>query len=97
MNPPQAAPTYRVTCETHDEAVLHCLNALAYFSESENDSPVGAGSAVSLTGMTPPVGWVREMGRVIFNFSDPRRRGTFLGEATRLLSGKWIRLDLGEG
>lgn len=96
MNPPQAATSYCVTCETHDEAVLHCLNALAYFSEREQDAAAAADRVVSLPGLPAPDGWARESGRVVFNFSDARRRGTFLGEATRLLSGKWIRIDLHE-
>ena len=79
---------YSVTCVTHDEAVLHCLNALAWFAEHVGRSGTNgvAGDAIRW-----PEGWVREEGRIVFQFSDPRRRNLFLGEATRLLSGKWMR------
>lgn len=97
MSPQHTAPSYTVTCQTHDEAVLHCLHALAYFSENVAESTVsGTSAGVELGGPIAPGGWARDDGRVTFQFSDQRRRGTFLGEATRLLSGKWIRLALGE-
>jgi hypothetical protein len=81
---------YSVTCVTHDEAVLHCLNALAYFAECTGAGGE-PGSPVALTGLAWPEGWEPEDGQVTFHFSDPRRRGLFLGEATRLLPGKWTR------
>ena len=96
MNPQQTATSFSVTCQTHDEAVLHCLHALAYFSERVG-APNDRHDSVSLSGFTAPEGWDRVEGRVTFQFSDQRRRGVFLGEATRLLSGKWIRLDGGRG
>lgn len=89
----QTATTHSVTCETHDEAVLQCLTALARFAERTGEgsgSPPGASSAA----VVAPGGWGREDGRVTYQFSDQRRRGIFLGEATRLLSGKWLRVDL---
>lgn len=92
MNPQQTATSFNVTCETHDEAVLHCLNALAYFSERVGE-PNATRQSVSLADLPAPDGWNRAEGRVTFHFSDQRRRGVFLGEATRLLSGKWLRLD----
>ena len=96
MNPQQSAASNSVTCETHDEAVLHCLNALAHFSERAGE-PSDDRRSVPLSGVAAPDGWDRVQGRVTFHFSDQRRRGVFLGEATRLLSGKWIRLDGGRG
>jgi hypothetical protein len=84
---------YSVTCVTHDEAVLHCLNALAHFAEQVGAA--GAGDApVGLPGLAWPDDWERDSGKVTFHFSDQRRRGLFLGEATRLLSGKWTRLSV---
>lgn len=87
----QPSQPYSVTCVTHDEAVLHCLNALAYFTELVGTEP-GPGTTVELSGLTWPHQWEREDGRIQFHFSDPRRRSMFLGEATRLLAGKWTRI-----
>lgn len=96
MNPQQTATSFSVTCETHDEAVLHCLHALAHFSERVGE-PDASHRHVSLSAATAPEGWDRVEGRITFHFSDLRRRGVFLGEATRLLSGKWIRRDGSRG
>lgn len=82
---------FSVTCVTHDEAVLHCLNALAHFAEHVQGSG-GEGSPIDVAELAWPDGWAREDGRITFQFSDPRRRGLFLGEATRLLAGKWTRI-----
>ena len=80
-----------VTCETHDEAVVHCLAALAHFAEHVAIDDTRESLAFVLPAEH---GWDREDGRVTFRFSDHRRRGAFLGEATRLLSGKWTRAAL---
>lgn len=82
---------FGVTCETHDPAVLHCLTALSHFAEY---GAFNVGQETRRAPMTVPRGWLREDGRVTFRFSDPMRRGAFLGEATRLLAGKWIRVEL---
>lgn len=89
----RASQPYSVTCVTHDEAVLHCLNALAYFAEQVGSNRDG-GSTIALSELAWPDEWAREDGRVTFHFSDPRRRNLFLGEATRLLSGKWTRMPI---
>lgn len=86
----QLPKPHHVTCVTHDEAVLHCLNALAYFAERVGADREG-GSTIALSGLAWPEQWAQEDGRITFHFSDPRRRNLFLGEATRLLSGKWTR------
>ena len=89
---PSSQP-FSVTCVTHDEAVLHCLNALAYFAERIGSEQNGE-STIELSGLAWPREWEREDGRITFQFSDPRRRNLFLGEATRLLSGKWTRMPI---
>lgn len=89
-----AATTYSVTCETHDEAVLQCLTALARFAERTGESGSGSPPGAPSAAVVAPGGWGREDGRVTYLFTDQRRRGIFLGEATRLLSGKWLRVDL---
>lgn len=94
MDSQQHAGTFTVTCEAHDEAVVHCLNALAYYSEHVAEGSGARGVAQNPPLLTPPTTWARESGQVTFHFSDARRRGVFLGEATRLLSGKWIRFDM---
>ena len=83
---------YSVTCVTHDEAVLHCLNALAHFAEQVGAA--GENVPMGLRGVAWPDEWERDSGKMTFHFSDQRRRGLFLGEATRLLSGKWTRLSV---
>lgn len=93
---PQSRYPFAVTCETHDEAVMHCLNALSVFAEyhaAGSEAP-GMVAPSETTMLGEAARWGREDGRVTFRFSDPRRRGTFLGEATRLLSGKWTRVEL---
>lgn len=94
MDTEQTATSYSVTCETHDEAVLQCLTALARFAERAGESGNGSPQGVSSAAVVASGGWGREDGRVTYQFSDQRRRGIFLGEATRLLSGKWLRVDL---
>lgn len=94
MNPQQTVNTYTVTCETHDEAVLQCLTALARFAERAGDSGNVTNASVHSSAVVAPGGWGREDGRVTYQFSDQHRRGIFLGEATRLLSGKWLRVEL---
>lgn len=95
MDPHQTATSYSVTCETHDEAVFHCLTALAHFAvrAGEPDSPADSAVDTDPEGIAPG-GWGRDDGRVTYHFADQRRRGIFLGEATRLLSGKWLRVEL---
>jgi len=95
---PHTAHTYTVTCESHDEAVVHCLVALAHFAEHTMlDEEAAAGGALEPCTPAPAdLGWEREEGRVTFRFSEQGRRGIFLGEATRLLSGKWTRAAVTE-
>lgn len=90
----QQTATHSVTCETHDEAVLQCLTALARFAERSGEPASSSGQGASSAAVVAPGGWGRENGRITYQFSDQRRRGIFLGEATRLLSGKWLRVDL---
>jgi hypothetical protein len=76
---------YSLTVETQDDAVLFCLRALWQFAERHPSVP--SELERSATGE-----WRRGEGRVKFHFSNPYNRGDFLGEATRLLAGKWTRL-----
>lgn len=77
---------YSLTLTTHDSAVLYCLRALWHYAE-EHDAP-----PTTVVTLTPPGESQSEAeGTVTFRFSDPRHRSDFLGEATRLLAGKWMR------
>jgi hypothetical protein len=81
---------YSLTVTTQDTAVLYCLRALWHYAE-EHDSPASARALA-------PRGESRseQDGTVTFRFSDPRHRSDFLGEATRLLAGKWMRHGLSD-
>jgi len=79
---------YSLTCQTDDEAVLFCLRGLWRFAERLPPATEGWAEDVD--------GWRAMGGRVVLRFSDPRRRSTFLGEATRLLAGKWVRLAISD-
>jgi hypothetical protein len=81
---------YSLTVTTQDSAVLYCLRALWHYAE-EHDSPP---NAVTLT--PPSESQSDQDGTVTFRFSDPRHRSDFLGEATRLLAGKWMRHGLSD-
>lgn len=76
---------YSITVETQDDAVLFCLRALWQYAE-RHPTPA-TDHQIASTGE-----WRMGDGRVTFRFSNPYNRGDFLGEATRLLAGKWTRL-----
>ena len=73
---------YSITVEPQDDAVLFCLRALWQYAEREPASTIG---------LTTTGEWRTDEGRVTFRFSNPYNRSDFLGEATRLLAGKWTR------
>jgi hypothetical protein len=76
---------YSITVETQDDAVLFCLRALWQYAERHPTAPNG--HDMTMTG-DARLG----EGRTTFRFSNPYNRGDFLGEATRLLAGKWTRV-----
>ena len=75
---------YSITVETQDDAVLFCLRALWQYAERH---PLPEFAELATTDE-----WRLSDGRVTFRFSNAYNRGDFLGEATRLLAGKWTRL-----
>ena len=75
---------YSITVETQDDAVLYCLRALWQYAERHPLPPDGELATTSE--------WRLGEGRITFRFSNPYNRGDFLGEATRLLAGKWTRI-----
>lgn len=76
---------YSITVETQDDAVMFCLRALWQYAERH---PVPATSS----DLTASEEWRAGDGRITFRFSNPYNRADFLGEATRLLAGKWTRV-----
>jgi hypothetical protein len=76
---------YSLTVSPQDTAVLYCLRALWHYAEEHHASPNSAPLA------PPGESHMESEGTVTFRFSDPRHRSDFLGEATRLLAGKWMR------
>lgn len=80
---------YTIVCETHDAAVVFCLRALCEFADGRSDlaPPTAA----------PSGAWSTSGGSLTFRFGDGRNRALFLGEATRLLPGKWVRLAMTDG
>lgn len=80
----QLTPQYSLTCQTDDEAVYYCLLALWRWAEA---APLDAPLAIDSVDA-----WRTRGGEFVLSFGNGRARGAFLGEATRLLSGKWLRL-----
>lgn len=79
---------HTLTCQTDDEAVYYCLVALWRWAEG---APPDASS-----GEESVDAWRARGGEFLLRFTSPRTRGAFLGEATRLLSGKWLRLGIAD-
>lgn len=76
---------YSLTVEAQDAAVLYCLRALWQYAEREPHTSSNETFAAANE-------WRAADGQVTFRFSNPYNRADFLGEATRLLAGKWTRL-----
>lgn len=78
---------HSLTVETHDRAVLFCLRGLCECVEQYPASDIALADA-------DVNAWSTSDGRITFRFSDARHRSAFLGDATRLLAGKWMRVGL---
>jgi hypothetical protein len=78
---------YSITVVTQDRAVFFCLRGLCEAAEEDPAREIGLAEA----GITA---WVNADGRVKLRFSDAKYRSAFLGDATRLLAGKWTRIVL---
>ncbi|HEY9228357.1 MAG TPA: hypothetical protein VIP11_16995 [Gemmatimonadaceae bacterium] len=89
MNLERARYRYSITVETQDDAVLFCLRALWQYAERR---PAPATSS----DLTATDEWRAGEGRITFRFSNPYNRADFLGEATRLLAGKWTRFGMSD-
>ena len=89
MNADSSRFRYSITVETQDDAVLFCLRGLSEFAER---TP----AAITALDRTATGEWRTDNGRFTFRFSTARNRGDFLGEATRLLAGKWTRIALSD-
>ena len=69
--------------------MLFCLRALWQYAERHPWSPTHL--EISMTG-----DWSEQERQVTFRFTNPFNRGDFLGEATRLLAGKWTRVGMSD-
>lgn len=76
---------YSITCETSDEAVLHCLRSLGHFAEQ-------SGPINIVWGGTNAESWRKNLGVFKMYFTRPEYRDRFIEEANRLLEGHWKRL-----
>lgn len=76
---------YSITCRSSEEAVLHCLKALADYAEGgghKNTSCLEASMAE----------WNRP-DRVTLRFTSPDNRSEFRRIARELLGGRWAEYD----
>jgi hypothetical protein len=95
MSDEQRNYQYSIVCQTHDRAVLFCLRALCEFADGRFDGGALPSTSSAASG-TGPDDWSESGGQFTLRFSDSRDRATFLGEATRLLPGKWLRLGMSD-
>lgn len=87
ISEPHAQFPFSLTVETQDRAVLFCLRGLCANVEQDADWATALAEA-------SVDAWTKAEGCVTFRFSAPRHRSAFLGDATRLLAGKWMRVAL---
>src|SRR5688572_9890861 len=73
---------YSVTCDTADEAVLHCLRSLGHFAEESGPINIVWGGTNAET-------WRKNLGQFKLRFTQAKFRQRFIDEANRLLSGHW--------
>ncbi len=69
---------FNVTCHTHDEAVLHCLRALAAYAQKK-------GNKYKTWGGSGKKEWERDGHQVTFRFTKREYRDAFEQETQRLL------------
>ena len=78
---------YRITIETDDEAVLHCLRSLSQYAQMDGNKRIPWGG-------TKKQDWQRDGHRVKFHFTCSEYRRTFINEAGRLLPASlWMIID----
>ena len=73
---------YSITCRSADEAVLHCLKALADFAE-------GGGHKRSAWVDAAVAAWDRDQDLVTLRFTTQSNRDAFRRKARELLGGRW--------
>lgn len=69
---------YSITCKTTDEAVLHCLRALAQYVEHAQYPQIGWGG-------TTKQSWLHNNHEFTVRFTNPAYRTQFVQEAQRVL------------
>jgi hypothetical protein len=73
---------FSVTCQTQDDAVLHCLRGLCQWAEKHSPRQIAWGG-------TGEDVWKRSNATVTFHFSNPNYRQTFIQKADALLGTTW--------
>lgn len=73
---------YSVSCQTGDAGVLHCPRGLCHFAERDQRKNIAWGH-------TGEKEWEANDGVVVFRFTRPDYRETFVREGNRLLPGLW--------
>jgi hypothetical protein len=73
---------YSITCNTDDVAVLFCLRALCQLATQEAMPQIGWGG-------TGRAEWSENAGNFVLRFTNADAREVFVGEANRLLAGRW--------
>ena len=78
---------YSVTFHSDDLAAVHCLRALAQYSQKKGNNRIPWGN-------TKESDWQRSNNQVTFHFSKPEYRDGLITEANRLLpTNTWRLVD----
>ncbi len=77
---------FSITIHSDDLTVVHCLRALADYSEKSKLKKIAWGN-------TGEKDWERDGRRVIFHFSNPSYRDRFVTEAKRVLRQNLWKID----
>jgi hypothetical protein len=73
---------FSVTCQTDDEAVLHCLRALCQWAEEHAKPQIGWGG-------TTRSAWEKANHQFTLRFTAASHRQRFEQKADELLEGRW--------
>ena len=80
---------YSVTLHTDDVCVLACLRGLSFHAQATGNRNIPWGG-------TSEKEWNSSAHQVTFRFTSEVYRSNFISEAERLLSGRWIQVDVSD-
>ena len=80
---------YSVTVHTDDFGVLACLRGLSFHAQATGNRNIPWGG-------TSEKEWNSSDHRATFRFTSVVYRSNFISEAERLLSGRWIQVDVND-